>query len=268
MEIEQFPVIAQDAPVAVVTGGGRGIGRACALRLAQAGMQVAVLARSLDEVDEVAGLIHAGGGRSMSAVCDVAQPQSVARAVEAVVRRMGPAQVLVNNAGITGSVPFLKMDLEQWRAVLDVNLTGTFLMTRAVLPAMVSAGTGRIINVASTAGLTGFRYVAHYVASKHGVVGLTRALALEVASKGVTVNAVCPGWVDTDMLAASVATVAEKTGKGTAQAQAALLARVPQGTAVPPRAVAELVAYLASEAAAHITGAALALDGGETAGVF
>ncbi len=266
MELPQFPIVPVDAPTAVVTGGGRGIGRACAFRLAQGGYRVAVLARSLTEVDEVAGIIHAGGGTALSAVCDVTDPDSVDRALEAVTRRLGPVDVLVNNAGQARSVPFHRMTLKDFRAMVDVNLTGTFICTQAVLPAMLERKAGRIINVASTAGITGFRYVAHYVAAKHGVVGLTRALALEVAPKGITVNAVCPGWVDTDLLADTVNNIAQKTGKDVEAARASLMEGIPTRRFVTPEAVADLVAFLVSASAAHVTGAVLTMDGGETAG--
>jgi len=149
--------------------------------------------------------------------------------------------------------------------MLDVNLTGTFLCTRAVLPGMVERGWGRIINIASTAGLKGFKYTSHYCASKHGVVGMTRALALEVAGKGVTVNSVCPGWVETDMLHRTIGNIARKTSQDDAAARALLLKGIPTGRFVAPAAVAELVYFLASEDARDVTGAAMPMDGGELA---
>ncbi|MBI5496304.1 MAG: SDR family oxidoreductase [Deltaproteobacteria bacterium] len=261
-----LPVPGPDAPVALVTGGGRGIGRACALRLAAAGHKVAVVSRSLDEIDEVAALIHQGGGFATSAVCDVADPDSVEFALKMCVDRLGAVDVLVNNAGVASAVPFLEMSLSDFRRMLDVNLVGTFLCTRAVLPRMVERKHGRIINVASTAGLFGTRYTAHYCAAKHGVVGMTRALALEVARAGVTVNAVCPGWVDTDLLGSAVENISAKTGRTVAESREALLKGIPTRRFTSPERVAELVGFLASAAAADITGTTLTVDGGETAG--
>lgn len=266
MEIPQFPVPAIDAPVALVTGGGRGIGRACAFRLAQAGHKVAVVSRSIDETDETAGFIHQGGGSATSAVCDVSDPDSVAFALGLCQERLGAVDVLVNNAGQAHSVPFVEMELADWKRMLDVNLTGTFLFARAVIPGMVERRHGRVINIASTAGLTGVRYAAHYCAAKHGVVGLTRALALETARSGVTVNAVCPGWVDTEMLAHSIDRIAEKTGRTGDESRERLLTDIPTRRFVTPERVAELVGWLASGPAADVTGAALTIDGGETAG--
>ena len=227
---------------------------------------MAVVARSVEEVDEVAGIIHAGGGQSLSAVCDVTDPHSVQAAVDACQRRLGPVDILVNNAGQAHSQPVARMDLEDFRRIIDVNLTGAFIATRAVLPGMLERGFGRVVNVASAAGLRGHRYMAHYCAAKHGLVGLTRALGLEVARKGVTVNAVCPGWVETDMLSDAVDVVGQRTGKSEEEALAAILAEVPTGRAASPEAVAAMVCFVASDTAVDITGAALSVDGGQSAG--
>lgn len=261
-----IPAPDETARTALVTGGGRGIGKAVALTLAARGLKVAVVARSLEEVDDVAMAIHEAGGQATSCVCDVSNEESVRAAVARVADRLGAVDVLVNNAGVSHSVPFHKMDLADWQRMLDVNLTGTFLMTRAVLPAMLERGFGRVINVASTAGLTGFRYTAHYCASKHGVVGLTRALAMETAHKGVTVNAVCPGWVDTDMLDATLRNISEKTGKTVEDAREVIVGKIPSRRLVSPERVADLVAFLSTDAAGDVTGATLTMDGGETAG--
>jgi 3-hydroxybutyrate dehydrogenase len=266
MTHNKLPVPDETARTALVTGGGRGIGKAISLGLAVRGMRVGVVARSLDEVDDVAAAIHAAGGQATSCVCDVSNEESVRAAVARVADRLGAVDVLVNNAGVSHSVPLHKMELVDWQRMLDVNLTGTFLMTRAVLPSMLERGFGRVVNVASTAGLTGFRYTAHYCASKHGVVGFTRALALETAHKGVTVNAVCPGWVDTDMMDATVQNIADKTGKSPEDAREALVSRIPTRRMVSPEHVASLVAFLTSDAAGDVTGATLTMDGGETAG--
>jgi NAD(P)-dependent dehydrogenase (short-subunit alcohol dehydrogenase family) len=235
------------------------------LRLAKAGMKVAVVARSLNEVDAVAERIHAGGGIAASAVCDVAKEPSVSDAIGLCIQRLGPIDVLVNNAGRAKSRAFAKLTLEEWQGTLDVNLTGAFLVTREVLPGMVARRWGRVVNIASTAGLRGCRYTAHYCASKHGLVGLTRALAVEFADRGITTNAVCPGWVQTEMLEAAVVNIAEKTGRGVQEAKDLLRKDMPTGRFVTPESVAELVAFLVSEHASEVNGATLTMDGGQLA---
>jgi NAD(P)-dependent dehydrogenase (short-subunit alcohol dehydrogenase family) len=178
-------------------------------------------------------------------------------------RRAGRVDILVNNAGQAASAPFGKTDAALWRRMLDVNLTGTFHCTQAALPAMLEAGWGRVVNVASTAGLVGYRYVAAYVAAKHGVVGLTRALALEVAARGVTVNAVCPGYTETDMVREAIANIVAKTGRDEQQARAGLAAGNPQQRLVQPEEVANAVAWLCLPESAAMTGQAIAVAGGE-----
>jgi NAD(P)-dependent dehydrogenase (short-subunit alcohol dehydrogenase family) len=249
--------------VAVVTGGGRGIGRACAERLSRAGFAVAVGGRSRKHLDETTRAIVEAGGRALAVDLDVADEASVLRAFETVRAELGPAAVLVNNAGIALAAPLQKTSTEDFRRTLEVNLTGAFLCTRAVLPEMLAAGWGRVINVASTAARMGFRYTAAYCASKHGLLGMTRALALEVAKRGITVNAVCPGWTETEMLGASIANISAATGQSAEQARAALAHMNPMGRIIQPAEVAELVAYVASEAAGAVTGQALGVDGGE-----
>jgi NAD(P)-dependent dehydrogenase (short-subunit alcohol dehydrogenase family) len=187
----------------------------------------------------------------------------VAAAFADALARFGRVDVLVNNAGQAESAPFLKMDEVLWRRMLDVNLTGTMLCTQAALPGMLEAGWGRIVNVASTAGQVGYAYVSAYCAAKHGVVGLTRALALEVASKGITVNAVCPGYTDTEIVRASIERVVAKTGRSEQEARAAFVQSNPQGRLVAPQEVADAVAWLCSEGASAITGQALSVSGGE-----
>jgi len=247
---------------AIVTGGGRGIGLAIASRLAGLGAQVTITGRDAGRLAEVAAKLD--GVRP--AVCDVTDAASVAAMVEEASAAYGPVTILVNNAGQAAAKPFLKSSLADFQAMLSVNLEGVWSMTQAVLPMMIAAGSGRVINIASTAGLVGYPYVAAYVAAKHGVVGLTRALALELATKGVTVNAVCPGYTETDIIAEAIANITAKTGRTEEEARAELAKANPQGRLIDPSEVAETVAFLVSDGARGITGQAIAIDGGEVAG--
>lgn len=245
---------------ALVTGGGRGIGAAVAGVLLAEGANVTVLGRRLEVVQDFA----ANAPDRMHAVgADVADAEQVAAAFAEARHRFGPLGILINNAGQAASAPFLKTDLGLWRQMLDVNLTGTLLCIQAALPDMLEAGWGRVVNVASTAGLVGYGYVAAYCAAKHGVVGLTRALALEFAKKGVTVNAVCPGYTETDLLRESIAKVVAKTGRSAEQARAEFSAGNPQGRIVQPEEVADAVRWLCGMGAAAINGQAIAVCGGE-----
>jgi NAD(P)-dependent dehydrogenase (short-subunit alcohol dehydrogenase family) len=196
-----------------VTGGGSGIGAAIAETLVAAGMRVTITGRRQEVLQALASRFP---GKMQAVEADVTDEAAVADAVARAKAAFGPVDVLVNNAGQAASAPFLKTDATLWQQMLSVNLTGTFLCSQAVLPDMLTARWGRIINVASTAGLVGYAYVSAYVAAKHGVVGLTRALALEVAKKGITVNAVCPGYTETDILRESIANVVAKTGQSIA----------------------------------------------------
>lgn len=251
-----------DGRVALVTGGGRGIGRASALELAARGADVAVAARSLEEVESVAVEVRKLGVRAHALRLDVTSPESVREAVAATEKALGPVTILVNNAGIAPSAPFEKTDLALWSQVLAVNLTGTYLVTHACLPGMVKSGWGRVVNVASVAAKVGFPYVTAYVASKHGVLGLTRALAHEVARKGVTVNAVCPGYVDTKLTRDARDLITKKTGLSTADATATLESASPQRRLMGEDEVARLVAFLAEPGQAGINGQGINLDGG------
>jgi NAD(P)-dependent dehydrogenase (short-subunit alcohol dehydrogenase family) len=244
---------------ALVTGGGRGIGAAISKRLAGLGAAVTVLGRDLARLEETAAALPI----ARAVPCDVTDEATVDRAFAQAVAESGDLHILVNNAGAALSAPLAKTTLEQFRAMIEVNLTGAFLCCRAALPGMTAAGTGRIVNIASTAGLKGAAYVSAYCAAKHGLVGLTRALALETADKGITVNAVCPGYTETDMARQAIATIVEKTGRSEAEARAELVKTNPQGRLVQPEEVAATVAFLCLPGAQAITGQALVLAGGE-----
>jgi len=245
---------------ALVTGGGRGIGAAIARRLAADGLRVTVLGRRLDVVqvlaDEAPDRLHA-------VAADVADAGQVAAALARARERFGPVAVLVNNAGQAESAPFTKMDAQLWQRMLDVNLTGTMVCMQAALPDMLAAGWGRIVNVASTAGQVGYAYVSAYCAAKHGVIGLTRSVALELAAKGITVNAVCPGYTETDIVRESIERVVVKTGRSAEEARAEFVKSNPQGRLVQPQQVADAVAWLCSEGAGAVTGQSVSVSGGE-----
>lgn len=252
-----------DGRGAVVTGGGRGIGAAVARSLAGAGASVVVAARSEDEIGAVADELRGDGHEAHAVPCDVTDPDQVEALAEAAAERLGRVDVLVNNAGASGSAPFHRLELDEWNRMLRVNATGSFLCTKAFLPGMVEGGWGRIVMMASVAGLTGERYIAAYAASKHAVLGLARSLAVEVAGKGVTVNAVCPGYVDTRMTRASVENIADKTRLSEAEALATLEGHSPQNRLIQPEEAAHAVLYLCAEGARGVNGEALVIDGGE-----
>jgi len=242
-----------------ITGAGSGIGAAIARRFAAAGAHVTLMGRNRDKLDETARSLASPGIQTV----DVADERSVTDAFHAAAEGQGPVTVLVNNAGIAPSGAFAKMSLDDWRQVLDINLTGAFLCSRAVLPGMLAAGRGRIVNIASTAGLKGYPYVTAYVASKHGLVGLTRALALELAKSPITVNSICPGYTETDIVGRSVQTIMEKTGRSENEALKQLVKANPQGRLIQPDEVAALTVWLCGEDARSITGQSLAVAGGE-----
>ncbi|WP_280152492.1 SDR family NAD(P)-dependent oxidoreductase [Piscinibacter sp. XHJ-5] len=243
---------------AVVTGGGSGIGAAIAAALHGAGAHVTLMGR--DEARIRAQLASLPG--AFATTVDVASADSVRAAFEAVAL-LSPVDILVNNAGAVESQPFTRTSQAVWQRTLDVNLTGAFLCTQQVLPGMVERGFGRIVNVASTAALKGYAYVAAYCAAKHGVLGMTRALALEVAQKGVTVNAVCPGYTETAIVEDAIAKIASKTGRSAQAARAELAAANPQRRLIQPDEVAQAVLWLCRRDSAAITGQAIAVAGGE-----
>ncbi len=245
---------------ALVTGGGQGIGVAAVRALRALGMNVTLLGRRLPVLQAV---VDTDPAHLHAVAADVADPAQVAEALASARERFGPVQVLVNNAGQALSAPFHKMDMALWRQMLDVNLTGTMVCTQAVLPDMLSAGWGRVVNVASTAGQVGYAYVSAYCAAKHGVVGLTRSLALELAAKGITVNAVCPGYTETDIVRESIERVVAKTGRTHEQALAEFVKSNPQGRLVQPEQVADAIAWLCGEGAAAVTGQSISVSGGE-----
>src|SRR4051794_40852902 len=243
---------------ALVTGGGRGIGRAIASTLVKAGGTVTVLGRNRATLDEAVSV----GDAHFAAVADVSDRAAVYAAVSEAASRQ-PIDILIANAGIAESALFAKSDADLFRRTMDVDFMGVVHAVQAVLPAMRGRRYGRIIAIASTAGLKGYAYASAYSAAKHAVVGLVRSLALEVASTRVTVNAVCPGFTDTDLLAGSIENIVKKTGRSHEQALAELCRHNPQGRLVKPAEVADTVLWLCGESAAAITGQAIAVAGGE-----
>jgi NAD(P)-dependent dehydrogenase (short-subunit alcohol dehydrogenase family) len=252
--------------IALVTGGGRGIGRAVALSLASAGADVAVTARSSDELEETAAALRGLGHRAEPITCDVTERAQVEAMIAQVKNTLGDPLILVNNAGVSGGAKLTDTTDEMWDRMLRVNATGAFYCTRAVLPMMLQAKWGRVVNIASVAAKAGGLYIAAYTASKHALLGLTRAVAAEVASRGITVNAVCPGYVDTAMTDASTANISKRTGRTEQESRKILESFSPQGRLMTAAEVAAMTTYLCSELARGINGQSLVIDGGALQG--
>ncbi|NYF81367.1 3-oxoacyl-[acyl-carrier-protein] reductase [Granulicella arctica] len=240
-----------DGRIALVTGASQGIGRACALELAKTGATVALAARNVEKLADVAAEITAAGGKAQAFALDVASEESIKECAKAVIGAFGGVSILVNNAGITRDILAMRMKRKDWDDVLTTNLTGAFLMTQAVMSSMVKARWGRVINITSVVGETGQAGQSNYAASKAGLIGLTKALARELASRTITVNAVAPGFVETAM-----------TGILTDEQRAAMMSIVPLNRAGSESDIAHAVAFLASEEASYITGHTLDVNGG------
>jgi NAD(P)-dependent dehydrogenase (short-subunit alcohol dehydrogenase family) len=243
---------------AFITGGGTGIGLAAARLLAEQGVRLTLAARNFERVEEAASTLDAN-----AVSVDVSDEASVEAAIDAARSRFGGIDILINNAGITPSAPLHKTSLAMWNEVLAINLTGAFLCTRAALPDMIERKWGRVVNVASIAGLMGDMYISAYCASKHGMIGMTRALAKEVARHGITANAVCPGYVETDIVTRAAENIAAKTKLNEDDARASLYAGNPQGRLIQPEEVASMIGWLCSDGAAATNGAALPISGGQ-----
>jgi NAD(P)-dependent dehydrogenase (short-subunit alcohol dehydrogenase family) len=250
--------------IALITGGGRGIGRAIALTFAREGARVAIAARTAQQVEQVAAEIKSQTASDpVGIVCDVSDVASVQQMFATVSETFGSGpNIMVNNAGIAESAPITKTDDDLWQRHLAINLSGTFYCMRAALPSMLEQGWGRVINIASIAGKTGAPYIAAYSASKHGVLGLTRSIALEVGGKGITVNAICPGYVDTEMTTRGIENITAKTGRPADEALKAIKQMSPQNRLVTSQEVAALSLLLASEDGRGINGQAINIDGG------
>ena len=248
--------------IALVTGASRGIGRAVALEFARAGADVAVTARSKADLESLALEIRALGRRARPIVCDVLDFKSLENAVGDAQTELGQIDILVNNAGITQGIKFTDQPYELWQRVQRVNVDAAMRLTQLTIDGMAARKWGRVINIASIAAKTGLRYSAAYNASKHAMLGLTRSLALDYATRGVTINAVCPGWVATEMVEETVRNIVQKTGRSREEALASLVKDIPQQQMVQPIEVAALVLFLASNHARAITGQGLNIDGG------
>jgi NAD(P)-dependent dehydrogenase (short-subunit alcohol dehydrogenase family) len=253
-----------DGKIALITGGGRGIGRAIALSFARHGASIAVAARTAEQVEQVAAEIGNGaiGNGAIALVCDVSDPKSVTHMFDETRARLGDVDILVNNAGIAETATLVGTSDSLWARHLAINLSGTFYCTRAALPAMLKKNWGRVINIASIAGKSGAPYIAAYSASKHGVIGLTRSAALEVAAAGITVNAICPGYVDTEMVARGIEKITSRTRRSAEEALDTIKTLSPQNRLATVEEVAAVALLLASEEGRGINGQGINIDGG------
>ncbi len=247
---------------AVVTGASRGIGASVAAALVAQGMLVSLFGRDVSALMGVAAQLG-GTARADAIAVDVSDAHAVQAAFVTARSRFGPVEVLINNAGQAASAKFTDTDATLWHRLMAVNLTGTYLCTREAIADMLAGGFGRIVNVASTAGLRGAAYISAYAASKHAVIGLTRSLALEYAQRDITVNAVCPGYVDTDIVKGAIANIMQKTGRSASEALGTLLATNPQRRLIAPEEVAETVVWLCRPGSESVTGQSIVLSGGE-----
>lgn len=247
---------------ALITGASRGIGAAIAAALAADGAQVSLIGRDAARLAEVSNSIG-GADRAIPIAADITDSQSVRDAFAVARRRFGPVQILINNAGQAAAAKFADTDEALWNRVLGVNLTGTYFCTRESISDMLTGGFGRIVNMASTAGLRGAPYISAYAASKHAVIGLTRALALEFATRNITVNAICPGYTDTDIVKESLENIRIKTGRSEREALQALLATNPQHRLIHPREIANAVLWLCRPGTESVTGQSIVIAGGE-----
>ena len=248
---------------AIVTGGGRGIGEAIAMALAREGCTITVSGRTVSYIEKVATQIRDMGRESLAIACDVSDPASVRELFRKVGEAWGKLDILVNNAGESHSDPLARVSFETWQRMLAINLTGTFLCSQEALRMMLPRKSGRIINMASVAAKIGIRYAGAYAAAKHGVLGLTRTMALDTARSGITVNALCPGWVQTDMVEKAVSTIGEKTKMNPDKARELLASDNPQQRIIEPEEVAFATVWLACDEAKGITGEAINICGGQ-----
>jgi 3-hydroxybutyrate dehydrogenase len=246
----------------VITGASRGIGAAIALAFGRAGAHMVLSARNSDDLEQVAAQVREAGGTVHTVLCDVTDPASVAQLQEASVAALGGVDVLVNNAGAAASHKIVDHPDELWHRIIGINLTSVYYVSKLFVGGMIEQGSGRIINIASVASKVGSKYVAAYTASKHGVLGLTRALAVELVGNGITVNAVCPSYVETPMTEGAITNMVSRTKMTTEQARAYLANLSPQGRLITPEEIADLTVFLASDAARGITGQAINVDGG------
>lgn len=251
-----------EGKTAVITGGGRGIGAAVATALAAEGVSVVVSARSENEIEGVAEELRDRGYAAWAVPCDVTDPTQIFELAETAADRLGQIDILINNAGTVTTAPLKSLTLETWNSTLAVNATGVFLCTKAFMPGMIERGWGRVVNIASIAGKTGGPYISAYSASKHAVIGFTRSIAAEVATTGVTVNAVCPGYVDTPMTDRSVEHIVEKTGADPEKVRDTMRRTSPQNRLMDPEEIALLVVNLCDPGARGMNGQAVVIDGG------